>query len=256
MPYDIRHKIAFITGASSGIGQAAARAFAAQGVHVIITARRVERLEALATELRETHSVNVLPLALDVRNRQQVEQTVAALSSDWQNIDILLNNAGLSRTLDKIQDGDPDNWDAMIDTNVKGLLYVTRAILPGMIDRQAGHVINLGSVAGRWVYHGGNVYCASKHAVKAINESLRLDLKGHPIRVSTIDPGAVETEFSLVRLEDQAKADAVYQGFTPLAAEDVADAILYCATRPLHVDVAEVVLCSTEQVGAAEIHRR
>lgn len=246
----------FITGASAGIGAATAKQFAEQGANLIITARRVERLEKLADELRQQYNVKVLPLALDVQNNAQVQEVINNLPDAWQAIDILVNNAGLAITLDKIQEADTQNWDAMIDTNIKGLLYVTRAILPDMIERNTGHVINVGSIAGHSYYPGGNVYCATKHAVKAICKTLRMDLMGTGIRVSEIAPGAVETEFSVVRFEgDVEKAKKVYQGFEPLKPEDIADTILYCATRPPHVNVSTLEVYPQAQAYADKIYK-
>ena len=247
----------FVTGASSGIGAACARAFAAAGARLLLAARRGERLEALAAELREAHRTETHLLELDVRDDGVVVRSLAGLPADWGEIDVLVNNAGLSRGLDPVQQGDPRDWDEMLDTNVKGLLYVTRAVLPGMIARGRGHVINLGSVAGHEVYRGGAVYCASKHAVDAITRALRLDVLGTGVRVSTVDPGLVETEFSLVRFRgDAERAGSVYQGLTPLTPADVADAVLWCATRPPHVNVSELLLLPTDQASATAVHRR
>jgi 3-hydroxy acid dehydrogenase / malonic semialdehyde reductase len=252
----LRDRIVFITGASSGIGRAAALGFAREGAKLLLAARRLERLEDLAASLSQASNVATHFLALDVRDRTAVEAAVAGLPPEWSEIDVLVNNAGLSRGLDKLHEGDHQDWDEMIDTNVKGLLYVTRAVVPGMVRRGAGHVINIGSIAGREVYPGGNVYCASKFAERAISKGLMIDLNGTPVRVTTIDPGMVETEFSLVRFHgDSARAAKVYQGVKPLTAEDVADAVIYCATRPLHVNVAEMVLLPTAQAAATVVHR-
>ncbi|MBA3895384.1 MAG: SDR family NAD(P)-dependent oxidoreductase, partial [Gemmatimonadales bacterium] len=232
-----------ITGASAGIGAACARAFAAAGARLILAARRTERLEAIAEELQRAHGTETHQLALDVRELGVVTQLLAQLPPEWEAIDVLVNNAGLGRGLDPLQEGDPTEWDEMIDTNVKGLLYVTRAVLPGMIERGRGHVINLGSVAGHEVYPGGNVYAATKHAVDAITRGLRMDLLGTPVRVSTVDPGLVETEFSTVRFRgDEERAKRVYHGYQPLTPADVADAVLYCATRPPHVNIDQIIL--------------
>ncbi len=252
----LTNKIVFITGASAGIGAATAEQCAAQGANLIITARRTKRLVQLADKLQKQYHSNVLSLALDVRDNTAVKQVVANLPEQWQAIDILVNNAGLGLTLDNIQDADPDNWDAMIDTNIKGLLYVTRAILPNMIERDAGHIINIGSVSGRTYYPGGNVYCATKHAVKAICKTLRMDLMGTLIRVSEVAPGAVNTEFSTVRFSgDKQKADSVYQGFEPLVADDIADAVVYCATRPAHVNVSTLEVYPTAQAHVDKIYK-
>lgn len=245
-----------ITGASSGIGEACARSFAQQGCHLLLVARRGERLENLAATLRSEHGVQVDVQKLDVRDRQTVAAALGAGQSPWDKIDILVNNAGLSRGVDPLQDGDLDDWEEMIDTNVKGLLYVSRAVLPGMVARGSGHVINIGSIAGHEVYPGGNVYCATKHAVTALNRGMGIDLLGTGVRVSSVDPGMVETEFSVVRFHgDQQRADGVYKGLTPLSAEDVADAVLFCATRPAHANVREMILMPSAQAAAVHSHR-
>lgn len=252
---NIKDKIILITGASSGIGEACAHLFASNGAKLILCARRMQRIEQLAAELKSLHKVDCLPLELDVRIKEDVELILGALPSDWQSIDILINNAGLALSSDSIQQGSFENWDRMIDTNVKGLLYVSRCILPGMLARARGHVINIGSIAGHECYPGGNVYCATKHAVHAISKSMRLDLLGSPIRVTEISPGAVETEFSQVRWNDKKKAEAFYQDFIPLRAEDIADAAYYCITRPSHIDIAEMLIMPTVQASANHIHR-
>ena len=246
-----------ITGASAGIGAACARAFAAHGARLVLTARRVERLEALAAELRDAHGAESLPLELDVRDAAAVERALSGLPAGWAEVDVLVNNAGMGRGLDKLHEGDPAEWDEMVDTNVKGLLYVTRALTPGMVARGRGHVVNLGSVAGHEVYPGGAVYCATKHAVGAITRALRMDLLGTGVRVSTVDPGMVETEFSVVRFRgDEAKAKNVYRGMTPLTPDDIADAVLWCATRPPHVNIDEIILKPTDQASATMVHRK
>ncbi len=245
-----------VTGASSGFGRAIAEAFAAEGARLIIGARRGERLDTLAKELRDAHGTEVLTLMLDVRDRAAVEQAIEALPKEWRAIDVLVNNAGLASGLHPLQDGDIDDWERMIDTNVKGLLYVTRAILPGMVARGTGHVINIGSVAGRWVYPKGNVYCASKFAVRALTEGLRMDLHGTGVRVSTVDPGLAETEFSLVRFHgDAPRAAQTYEGMTALTAADIADTVLWAATRPAHVNVQEIVIYPTDQASPTMVHR-
>jgi 3-hydroxy acid dehydrogenase / malonic semialdehyde reductase len=245
-----------ITGASSGIGEAAARAFAAAGARLVLAARRADRIEALAAELAEAHGTTSHAIQLDVRDAGVVTRMLEDLPPDWSGIDVLVNNAGLSRGLEKLHEGDISDWDEMVDTNVKGLLYVTRAVVPGMVARGRGHVINIGSVAGHEVYPGGAVYCATKHAVGAITRGLRFDLLGTQIRVTTIDPGMVETEFSLVRFHgDSERAAKVYEGVRPLTAEDIADAILYAATRPPHVNVDEVLLMATAQASATRVWR-
>ncbi|MBP7707058.1 MAG: SDR family oxidoreductase [Candidatus Aminicenantes bacterium] len=253
----LKDKIVFVTGASSGIGQATAEAFAGLGARVLMCARRTDRLESLARRLETERRVPVLYFGLDVRDRAAVDTAMAALPPDWRAVDVLVNNAGLSRGLDKLPGGLVGDWEEMIDTNVKGLLYVTRAVLPGMIERGRGHVINVGSVAGLEVYPAGNAYCATKFAVRALTKGLRLDLSGTPVRVSEVAPGMVETEFSLVRFHgDAERAAKVYQGLTPLAADDIADAIVWCATRPLHVNVSDVVIWPTAQASTSVVHRK
>lgn len=246
-----------ITGASAGIGAACARAFAAAGARLILCARRTDRLAALAAELKAAHGTETCLLELDVRHVGVVTRLIEDLPAQWAQIDVLVNSAGLGRGTDKLHEGNSSEWDEMVDTNVKGLLYVTRAVVPGMVRRGRGHVINLGSLAGHEVYPGGAVYCASKHAVDAITRGLRMDLVGTGIRVSTVDPGMVETEFSVVRFRgDAGRADQVYAGMTPLTPDDVADAILYCATRPPHVDIAEIVMMPVDQGSTTLVHRR
>lgn len=253
----MQDQIVFITGASSGIGKACAEVFAAAGARLILAARRGDRLTALAAELQGQHQTEVLSLALDVSDRPQVEARLSQLPPAWQAIDVLVNNAGLSRGLDKLQTGSIQDWEEMIDTNVKGLLYMTRTILPGMLERQRGHIINIGSIAGHQTYPNGNVYCATKAAVRALTEGLKLDLFGTPIRVSTVDPGLVETEFSEVRFRgDRDRAKTVYQGLQPLTGKDVAEVVLFCATRPPHVNLNEIILMPTDQASATLINRR
>ena len=248
--------VVFITGASSGIGAACAFAFAREGARLLLAARRVDRLNAMHAKLLEAGAVDVHSIGLDVRDRAAVESAVAALPAEWQAIDVLVNNAGLSRGLDKLYAGKAEDWDEMIDTNVKGLLYVTRAVVPGMVERGRGHVINMGSTAGEITYPNGAVYCASKAAERAINDGLRQDLLGTAVRVTSVDPGMVETDFSLVRFHgDEARAEKVYQGLTPLKAEDVADAIVWAATRPAHVNIARVVMTSIDQANSFLFNR-
>lgn len=245
-----------ITGASAGIGEACARAFAAVGARLVLAARRVERLEALARELGEAHGTETHLLALDVRDVGVVTRVLDDLPREWA-VDVLVNNAGMARGVDPLHEGDPRDWDEMIDTNVKGLLYVTRALLPGMIERGRGHIVNIGSVAGHDVYPGGAVYCATKHAVDAITRGLRMDLLGKPIRVSTVDPGLVETEFSRVRFRgDEERAGKVYQGYRPLEPRDIADAVVYVATRPAHVNVDEMIIKPLDQASVTMVNRR
>lgn len=252
----IKGKTAFITGASSGIGKACAELFAANGTHLVITARRLDRLKEMAQELSSQHDVKVTPVQLDVQNYDGVTAVSRQLEKNKIQIDLLINNAGLALSSDKIQDSHIDNWNTMIDTNVKGLLFVTKTILPQMIERNTGHIINIGSIAGHWCYPSGNVYCATKHAVKAISESLRMDLMGTAIRVSEVDPGAVETEFSEVRYSDKEKAKKIYEGYTPLTGADIADAVFYCASRPLHVNVSEIIVFPQAQSSLRDIYRK
>lgn len=251
--FNLKNKIVLITGASSGIGQACARLFAQNGSKLILCARRQERLENLIKELQTAHNSQCFPLPLDIRDKSAVEAALSALPTEWQSIDVLINNAGLALSSDPIQQGSFENWDTMIDTNIKGLLYVTRCVLPGMLSRKKGHIINLGSIAGYECYQNGNVYCATKHAVRALSQSMRLDLFGTSIRVTEIAPGAVETEFSEVRWKDKDKAKAFYEDFNPLFAEDIADAVYYCATRPPHVDIATMTIMPTVQSSASLI---
>ena len=251
----IKGKTAVVTGASSGFGEACARAFAERGANLVLLARRQDRLEALAEELSET-GVDVITRVHDVRDRAAASDFASDLTDRGIVPDILLNNAGLARGLSPIHEGEIDDWEEMIDTNIKGLLYLTRAILPLMVERDQGHVINIGSTAGRWVYPGGNVYNATKFAVYALNEAMNIDLVGTKIRVSGIDPGAAETEFSTVRFHgDEDRARGVYEGFTPLTAKDIADVVCYVANAPPHVNVLQVVIECTAQRSAAVLHR-
>jgi 3-hydroxy acid dehydrogenase / malonic semialdehyde reductase len=246
-----------ITGASAGIGEACARAFAAAGARLVLAARRRERIEALAEELRGAHGTESHPVALDVRDRAAVDAALGGLPPEWAEVDVLVNNAGLASGLDRLPGGDPEDWDVMLDTNVKGVLYVTRAVVPGMVARGRGHVVNIGSIAGHEVYPMGAVYCASKHALGAVTAGLRIDLLGTGVRVSTVDPGLVETEFSLVRFKgDAERARRPYVGMTALAAADVAEAVLWCTTRPPHVNVDEIIIKPTDQASATQIHRQ
>lgn len=254
---DLRNKIVFVTGASSGIGEATARAFAAQGANLLLCARREERLAELREQLTSQYNIKVYTFVLDVRDRANVETSLQSLPEEWKAIDILVNNAGLSRGLDKFQDGLIEDWEEMIDTNVKGLLYISRTIIPWMIARNSGHIINIGSIAGHEVYPKGNVYCASKHAVDALTKGMRLDLVDTPLRVTTVDPGLVETEFSLVRFHGNTnKAKQVYKGFQPLSPDDIADCVLWSATRPAHVQIAEIIVFPTAQGSAAVVDRK
>lgn len=254
---NLKGKIVFITGASAGIGQATARAFAREGARLLLAARRLERLENMKPELLEAGADAVYTLALDVRNREQVEQQIRSLPEEWQPIVVLINNAGLSRGLDKVYEAKVEDWEEMIDTNVKGMLYVTRAVVPGMVARGRGHIVNLGSTAGEMTYPGGSVYCGTKAAERAINDGLRQDLLGTPVRVTSIDPGMVETEFSEVRFHgDKERAAKVYQGLTPLTPADVADAIVWAVSRPAHVNIARVLMTSIDQANSLLFHRK
>lgn len=245
-----------ITGASSGIGMACAREFARQGAKLLLAARRKDRLETLAAELKQQYKTEIHSLHLDVRDKAAVEAAFTALPVAWQAIEILVNNAGLSRGFNKLHEGSVQDWEEMIDTNVKGLLYVSRFVIPGMVARKKGTIVNIGSVAGHDVYPRGNVYCATKFAVDALTKGMRMDLLDTPVRVCTVDPGLVETEFSIVRFRgDESRAKTVYQNLQPLTPEDIADAVLYCATRPPHVQVAEMVVMPTAQASPTMVHR-
>ena len=253
----LKDRIVFITGASSGIGAACARAFAQEGARLLLAARRVERLEAMTAALRRAGAPAVHNFKLDVQDRAAVESSVANLPEEWREIVVLVNNAGLSRGLDKVWEGKPEDWEEMIDTNVKGMLWVTRAVVPGMVKRGHGHVVNLGSTAQDLAYPGGAVYCGTKAAVKLINDGLREDLLGTPIRVSDIGAGMVETEFSEVRFRgDQDRAAKVYQNITPLTADDLADAIVWATTRPAHVNVAHMIMTTIDQANSIMFNRR
>jgi len=258
MPSRLAGQVVFVTGSSTGIGAACARAFAEEGARLLLAARRLDRLQALEPDLRASGAADVRLLALDVRDAVAVREAIDALPDPWRAVEVVVNNAGLSRGLDKLHEGSQADWDEMIDTNVKGVLHVDRAVVPLLVARGRGTVIHLGSIAGRQVYPGGSVYCASKHALKALNEGLRLDLLGTGVRVATVDPGMVApTEFSLVRFHGDAdRAEAVYRGVTPLRPEDVAELIVYIATRPAHVNVAETVILPTDQASATNVHRR
>lgn len=249
-------KVVLITGASSGIGAACAARFAAEGARLLLAARRLDRLRQMTAPLQAAGAEAVLTLPMDVRNNKQVQSTLEALAGEWRPIDVLINNAGLSRGLQKVQEGHVEDWEEMIDTNVKGLLYVTRAVLPGMLARGAGHVINLGSTAAHLAYPNGAVYCATKAAEFRITEGLRQEMLGTPVRVTTVDPGMVQTEFSEVRFRgDKQRAATVYQDITPLTPEDVADAIFWAATRPAHVNIAQILMTTIDQANSIMFHR-
>jgi len=249
-------KTVLITGATSGIGKSCAVKFASNENRLIITGRRQEKLLSLKNELTEQFNIEVLDLCFDVQDRIQVESTLSQLKSPWNKIDILINNAGLALGRDSFEDASMEDWETMMQTNVNGLLYVSKAVLPGMIVRKQGHVINIGSIAGKEVYENGNVYCASKFAVDAISKSMRIDLLKHNIKVTAIHPGAVETEFSIVRYKgDETKANATYNGFTPLAGDDIADAIFYAAQLPAHVCINELTITCTQQGSATNFYK-
>jgi NADP-dependent 3-hydroxy acid dehydrogenase YdfG len=252
----LKNKIIFITGASSGIGKACAKHFAKEGARLIISARREDLLEELSNNLKKTFATECYILKLDVKDSKAVQTAIEALPREWKDVDILINNAGLAKGVNKFYEDDIANWEEMIDTNIKGLLYVTHAITNGMIKRKSGHVINIGSTAGHEAYPKGHVYCATKHAVGAITKSLRMDVIDKNIKVSTVDPGAVETNFSNVRFSgDLKKAKNVYRGITPLTAEDVAEAVLFCSTRPAHTNIAEIIMMPTRQASSLVFHR-
>ncbi|CAG2535109.1 NADP-dependent 3-hydroxy acid dehydrogenase YdfG [Maribacter dokdonensis] len=247
-------KTAFITGATSGIGKSTAIHFALKGINLVLCGRRQDRLDALEKELGK--EVQIHTLNFDIRSKEAVHAAIASLPSEFSQIDILINNAGNAHGLDTIQDGSIDDWDAMLDINVKGLLYVSKALLPQMIARKSGHIINIGSTAGKEVYPKGNVYCASKHAVDAINQGMRIDLNGTGVRVGAVNPGLVETEFSNVRFKgDEERADSVYKGFQPLKPEDIADIIYFVVTRPYHVNIADLVVMPTAQASSTIVDK-
>jgi 3-hydroxy acid dehydrogenase/malonic semialdehyde reductase len=250
-------KITLITGATAGIGEACAHVFARERYDVIVTGRRTDRLEKLARQLKKEYNVNVLTVEFDVRDRQEVISKLEALPEEWKKVNVLVNNAGLSQGLDPIQDGSYEDWETMIDTNVKGLLYVTKVVSNWMIGNGYGHIVNLGSIAGKEVYPNGNVYCASKHAVDALNKGMRIDLLPYGIRVTAIHPGAVETEFSEVRFKgDKARAKKVYDGFEPLMATDIAETIWFVVSRPPHVNINELTIMPTAQANSVNIYRK
>ncbi len=251
------NKIAMITGATAGFGRATAITFARNGFDIIITGRRQERLDELVKELNSIGNIRVLSMNFDVRNRQEVAKVISDLPESWKSIDILVNNAGLAVGMDHIDSGNIDDWERMIDTNVKGLLYVTRAISPLMVARNRGHIINIASIAGKDSYEYGNVYCASKAAVDSLSRSMRIDLLKHNIKVTNIAPGMAETEFSVVRFKgNHEKADAVYKGIDPLTGQDIADVIYFCATLPEHVCINDLVITPTQQAGVNHNFRR
>ena len=249
-------KIVFITGATSGFGEAAAYKFAAHGYDLILNGRRADRLQVLADELEKKYNVAVLQLPFDVQDEKAVFESIQHISADWKAIDVLVNNAGLALGRDYFEEGDLSDWNTMIDTNVKGFLYVAKAVSQLMVPRKQGHIINMGSVAGKQVYEKGNVYCASKYAVDAISQGMRIDLLRHNIKVTSINPGAAETEFSLVRFKgDEGTAKKIYDGLKPLTAEDVAEVIYYCTTLPSHVCINDLSITCTQQADAIFFNR-
>ncbi|MGP8216294.1 MAG: SDR family oxidoreductase [Bacteroidia bacterium] len=250
-------KILLVTGATAGFGEAIAYEFAANQYNVIITGRRKERLEKIKSELEKKYKVEALPLNFDVRNMEETKKNLSSLPAKWQNIDVLVNNAGLASGLSSIQEGDIEDWEKMINTNIKGLLYVTRFIAPLMIKNKKGHIINIGSVAGKEVYANGNVYCATKHAVDALTKATRIDMLQHGIKVTGICPGMAETEFSVVRYHgDSEKAKNVYKGIDPLTAKDIAEVVYFAASRPAHVNISDVVITPTQQATATYVVRK
>jgi len=250
-------KIIMITGATAGFGWATAMKFAKNGYNIIITGRRKERLDELEKKLITSGNIKVLPLNFDVRNNDEVKSVIGNLPEEWKDIDILVNNAGLAVGLDPLHKGDTDDWNRMVDTNIKGLLYVTRAVAPLMVERGKGHIFNIGSIAGKGVYEGGNVYCATKAAVDSLTRSMRIDMLKHNIRVTQIAPGMADTEFSIVRFKgDTERAETVYKGFEALTGDDIADAIYYCATLPAHVCINDLVITPTQQADVCFNYRK
>jgi NADP-dependent 3-hydroxy acid dehydrogenase YdfG len=249
-------KTILISGATSGIGRSCAEYFARNKDRLIITGRREERLKQIKNELTEKYGIEVLHLVFDIRDKNAVKNAIESLPKEWKSIDVLINNAGLASGLNTIQDGDIDDWEKMIDTNVKGLLYLSRAVMPLMIERKKGHIINIGSIAGKEVYPNGNVYCATKHAVDALTKAMRIDLLPHMIKVSQIAPGAVETEFSIVRFHgDKSKADAIYNGYKPLTPNDIANAVFYVASLPEHVNINDMLIMPTAQASSGHFNK-
>ncbi len=252
----LKDKNVLITGASSGIGKSCAYKFAESGANLILTARRKERLDELSQKLKTEFNISSIVLDFNIKSHNEVKHAIASLPNEWKRIDILVNNAGLGKGLDKFHEGKIEDWEEMIDTNLKGLLFITREILPSMVERKFGHIINIGSTAGHDVYPAGNVYCATKFAVKAISKALRIDVLDKYVKVSSVDPGMVETEFSLVRYNgDFDKAKNVYRNLSPLTPDDVAEAVLFCATRPHHVNINEIILTPLAQASSNFVHR-
>jgi 3-hydroxy acid dehydrogenase / malonic semialdehyde reductase len=253
----LKNKTVFITGASAGIGAACAFAFASEGANLILAARREEKLKKIEESIKAEYKVKIKTIVLDVRDNNAVKKAISGLEPEWKSVDVLINNAGLARGFSRIHEGDVEHWEEMIDTNIKGLLYITRQILPMMVEKESGHIINIGSVAGHNVYVSGNVYCATKFAVNALTQGIRYDILDKSIKVSTVDPGMVYTEFSKVRFSwDEEKADKVYEGLNPLSPEDVADAVLYCATRPANVNINEIILTPLQQASVTQVIKK
>jgi len=253
----LKDKIVFISGASSGIGKACAEKFASVGAHLILCARNIEKVREIASALKKQHQIEILTCQLDVQDKKAVSEVIDALPENWKKIDILVNNAGLARGLEKLQQGNTDDWDAMIDTNVKGLLYLTRKIVPFMLENKVnGHIINIGSTAGILAYPNGAVYCATKAAVKFISDGLRMDVVDKPIRVTNVQPGMVETNFSVVRFHgDKEKADSVYEGIKVLTPEDIANVVMFAASAPTHVQICEVTVTPTHQATGGVVYK-
>ncbi len=245
-------KIVFITGASSGIGEACAIRFAKEGYSLILNARRKEKIDELAEKLKNDFGIKVLKLVFDVRNKESVFNEIATIPGEWKKIDILINNAGLAMGLSNIHEGDTEDWEQMIDTNVKGLLYISKAVIPGMIERKKGHIVNIGSIAGKETYMKGNVYCATKHSVDSLTKAMRMELLPFNIRVSLVNPGATNTEFSQVRFKgDKERAESIYKGYKPLIGDDIARCILFCAQLPEHVNINDMLIMPTAQATAS-----
>lgn len=254
---NLENKIVLITGASSGIGKACAIEFAKQKANLVLAARRLDRLKSLSNELENEYQIKIKCLEVDVRNFEDVQNKFNSLESNWKQVDILVNNAGLAKGLEKVFEGKLSDWDEMIDTNIKGLLNVTRVVSPSMVERQSGHIINIGSTAGHEVYTFGNVYSATKFAVKSLTQSFRLDMLDKGVKVSSVDPGMVQTEFSKVRFSgDEQKAEQVYKGIQPLSPFDVAEAVVFCATRPVNVNINEVILTPIQQASSTQVYRK
>jgi 3-hydroxy acid dehydrogenase/malonic semialdehyde reductase len=249
-------KIALITGATSGIGEACAKLFAQQGYNLVLLARRAHLLEQIAQDLTTNYGIEVKKIQADVRDKENINYVLDTLPSTWKNVDVLINNAGLSQGLDPIQNASVDDWETMIDTNIKGLLYVSKVVSNWMVNHKKGHIINIGSIAAKEVYANGNVYCATKHAVDALSKGMRIDLLTHGIKVTAIHPGMVETEFSIVRFKgDENRAKKVYDGFDPLLANDIADAIWFAVSRPTHVNIDDMLIMPTAQASATQVNR-